>query len=135
MTGRVTEIKSGLRGATLDLDTVSHMDYTLTRSKHMAQTPEGKVKAKIVAALKEEGVYYFYPATGGFGRSGVPDIVCCVAGKFLAIECKAGKNKPTALQVNEIERIRRAGGVAVVANEENWDMVRELVRTLKGGPT
>jgi Holliday junction resolvase len=63
----------------------------------------------------------------------VPDIVACVNGHFLAIECKAGKNKPTALQVREIESIRKAGGVAVVANEENWEMVRDLVRKLKGG--
>jgi Holliday junction resolvase len=97
----------------------------------MAQTPEGKVKAKVVAVLKSEEAYYFFPATGGYGRSGVPDIVCCVGGAFLAIECKAGTNKPTQLQVREIENIRRAGGVAVVANEENWDMVRDLVRNLK----
>lgn len=98
----------------------------------MAVTPEKAVKDKVVAILKEEGVYYFFPATHGYGRSGVPDIICCVpSGKFLAIECKAGKNKPTALQVREIERIRKAGGIAVVANEENWDMVREFVRHLK----
>jgi Holliday junction resolvase len=97
----------------------------------MADTPEKKVKNKITNILKEEGVYYFFPATGGFGRSGVPDIVCCANGYFLAIECKAGTNKPTALQVREIESIRSAGGVAVVANEENWDTVRDLVRKIK----
>lgn len=97
----------------------------------MAKTPEGKVKDKVVSMLKEEGVYYFFPATHGFGRSGVPDIVCCVNGYFLAVECKAGKNKPTALQVREIEAIRRSNGVAVVANEENWDMVRSLVHKMK----
>jgi len=96
----------------------------------MALTPESKVKAKITKILREEGVYYFFPATHGYGRSGVPDIVCCVAGYFLAIECKAGKNKPTALQVHEIEAIRLAGGVAVVANEENWDLIRPLVKEL-----
>lgn len=96
----------------------------------MARTPEGIVKDKVVAILKEEDVYYFFPATHGFGRSGVPDIIACVNGRFLAIECKAGTNKPTALQVREIEAIRRCGGVAVVANEENWDMVRPLVREL-----
>jgi Holliday junction resolvase len=96
----------------------------------MALTPEGKVKAKVTKILREEGVYYFFPATHGYGRSGVPDIVCCVAGKFLGIECKAGKNKPTALQVHEIEQIRRAGGMAVVVNEDNWDSVRELLRSL-----
>jgi Holliday junction resolvase len=98
----------------------------------MAQTPEGKVKAKVVGILKSEGVYYFFPATHGFGRSGVPDIVACVSGNFVGIECKAGKNKPTALQVREIEGIRSAGGVAVVVNEENWDSVRPLVRALRG---
>jgi Holliday junction resolvase len=98
----------------------------------MAQTPEKRVKTKVESVLKSEGAYYFFPATHGYGRSGVPDIIACVNGHFLAIECKAGGNKPTALQVREIENIRSAGGVAVVANEENWEMVRPLVREMKG---
>jgi Holliday junction resolvase len=98
----------------------------------MAKTPEAKVKEHVVRILKDEGVYYFFPATHGFGRSGVPDIVCCVAGRFLGIECKAGANKPTALQVRELEAIRRSDGHAIVVNELNWDMVREYVRKLKG---
>jgi Holliday junction resolvase len=98
----------------------------------VALTPEGKVKAKVVKILRDEGVYYFFPATHGYGRSGVPDIVCCVAGKFLAIECKAGGNKATALQIREIETIRQAGGVAVIVDETNWDMVSGLIRKLKG---
>ena len=97
----------------------------------MAKTPEKVVKDKVVGILRDEGVYYFFPATHGFGRSGVPDIVCCVNGRFLGIECKAGTNKPTALQVREIEAIRRSNGHAIVVNEENWDMVRELLHRLK----
>ena len=97
----------------------------------MAATPEKRVKDKVVAILKDEGAYYFFPATHGYGRSGVPDIVACVNGFFFAVECKAGKNKPTALQVREIEAIRKSNGVAVVVNEENWEMVRDLVRKLK----
>ena len=85
----------------------------------MAATPEKKVKDKVVAALKAWGIYYFFPATHGFGRSGVPDIICCHRGKFLAIECKAGKNKPTALQEREMQRIRDAQGKTLVVNEEN----------------
>jgi hypothetical protein len=96
----------------------------------VAKTPEKKVKDKVVSILKAEGVYYFFPATHGFGRSGVPDIICCVAGYFLAIECKAGTNKPTALQFREIERIDRCGGWVIVVNEENWEVVRDIVREL-----
>jgi Holliday junction resolvase len=97
----------------------------------MAATPEKRVKEKVVAVLKTEGVYYFFPATHGYGRSGVPDIICCVAGRFLAIECKAGDNKATALQIREIESIRMAGGAAVIVNEHNLDEVRPLVWRLK----
>ena len=97
----------------------------------MAMTPEGKVKARVVKVLKAHDVYYFFPATHGMGRSGVPDIVCCVDGNFLAIECKAGKGKTTALQDFEIESIRKAGGTALVVNEDNVGAVSEFIRLTK----
>ena len=93
----------------------------------MAQTPEKKVKDKVVKILKEHNVYYFFPATHGFGRSGVPDIVCCHKGCFIAIECKAGDNKTTALQDREIEGIRSAGGEALIINEDNVDSVIDVL--------
>jgi Holliday junction resolvase len=99
----------------------------------MARTPEGKVKDKVVAILKKEGIYYFFPATYGMGRSGVPDIICCVSGRFMAIECKAGKNKATPLQIQEIESIRSAGGAAAIVNEESLDNVPEWIRRVRSG--
>jgi Holliday junction resolvase len=97
----------------------------------MASTPEKKVKDQVVKVLKEEGVYYFFPATFGMGRSGVPDIVCCVRGHFLAIECKAGGNKPTALQLRELAAITAAGGIAMVINEDNINEVALVVKSMK----
>ena len=97
----------------------------------MAQTPEKKVKDKVVKILKEHGVYYFFPATYGMGRSGVPDIICCVNGRFLGIECKAGDNKPTALQQRELKAIADAGGSSLVVNELNVEGVAAIVRILK----
>ena len=82
-------------------------------------TPEAKVKKKVVAQLKELGAYYFYPVTGGYGQSGVPDIVGCYKGFFFGIECKAGKNKPTPLQDKNLKQIRAAGGLDLVVNEDN----------------
>jgi Holliday junction resolvase len=84
-------------------------------------TPEAKVKKKVVDILKTVGAYYFFPATGGFGRSGVPDIIVCLKGQFIGLECKAGNNKPTALQERELQRIADAGGQAFVINESNID--------------
>jgi len=96
----------------------------------MAQTPEKKVKDKCVKLLKACDVYYFFPATHGYGRSGVPDIICCVNGRFLAIECKAGENKPTALQEKEMADIRKQGGIAIVVNEDNLTMLGSILRGL-----
>ena len=93
----------------------------------MAATPEKRVKAKVVKLLKEAGVYYFYASTHGFGRSGVPDLVCCMGGRFIGIECKAGKNKPTPLQEKEMAAIRAAGGTTLVVNEDNINDVKELI--------
>jgi len=101
----------------------------------MAKTPEKKVKDAVVAVLKKHNVYYFFPTTGGFGRSGVPDIVCCVHGTFLALECKAAFSKTTALQDREIERIRLAGGLALVVNEHSLDLIDAMIRRLSSDRT
>ena len=82
-------------------------------------TPEAKVKKKVVDVIKKNSAYYFFPATGGYGRSGVPDVVCCYRGYFVAIECKAGSNKPTPLQEAEMAKIRQAHGFTLVVNEDN----------------
>jgi len=93
----------------------------------MAATPEAKVKGVVVRQLKALGVYYFYPVTGGYGASGVPDIVGCYNGRFFAIECKAGKNKPTKLQEKNIEWITAAGGLVWVVNEDNMHEVTAVL--------
>ena len=91
----------------------------------MATTPEAKVKAKIKTILKEHGVYYAMPMGTGYGNSGVPDFLCCVGGQFVAIEAKAGKGIPTALQEKNLRDIQVAGGIALVINEENLETLKE----------
>jgi Holliday junction resolvase len=100
----------------------------------MAQTPEGKVKAKVVKQLKEMGAYYLFPTTAGYGFSGHPDIVGCYKGMFFGIECKAGKNKPTALQTLRLNEICNAGGVGWVVNKENVGQVTPMLETCAAMP-
>ncbi len=94
-------------------------------------TPEKKVKNKVVAILKEHKAYYFYPMTGGYGRSGVPDIVGCYRGIFFGIECKAKGNKPTALQNKNLSDIMSAGGMAMIINENNISDVEYMLRSIR----
>lgn len=95
-------------------------------------TPEGKVKKKVIELLTSSGAYYCMPVTGGYGRSGVPDIIACILGKFVAIECKAGKNLPTALQLKAINDIRLAGGRAMVIYEDNLEDLEFVIKFIKG---
>lgn len=95
-------------------------------------TPERKVKNTVVAILKEHGAYYFFPVTGGYGTSGVPDIIGCINGKFFGIECKAGRGTTTALQDKHIAQITAVGGKAIVINENNLTDVHHLMKTMKG---
>ena len=80
-------------------------------------TPEARVKAKVTKLLKSLGVYYFSPLTGGYGKSGVPDIIVCANGIFVGIECKHTPNTVTALQQANLDAIEKAGGRAYVVNE------------------
>ena len=97
----------------------------------MANTPESKVKRKVTDILNKYNAYFFYPPSNGFGRAGIPDIIACYCGQFIAIECKAGKNKPTALQVRELRAIEDAGGYALVINETNIEQVEAVLQQLK----
>ena len=96
----------------------------------MANTPEKIVKNQVVKMLKAHGIYYFFPATHGFGRSGVPDVICCAKGKFIGIECKAGNNRPTALQEREMELIRESGGITYVTNETTLTLLGTLIEEI-----
>ena len=85
-------------------------------------TPESKVKKKLIDYLKSLGsdCFYYMPVQNGMGQSGIPDILCCIKGRMVALECKATcKNDPTTLQAFALDRIQKAGGVAWVVDDEN----------------
>ena len=67
--------------------------------KYLASVPD-------TFAWKEHG--------GQYGTAGIPDIIVCHRGHFIALEAKVGKNQPTKLQNVTIEQIRKAGGTAAV---------------------
>ena len=94
-------------------------------------TPESKVKNKVKKILDDLSAYHFSPRATGFGRSGVPDIIACYKGKFIGIECKSGDNKPTLLQLRNIDDIKRNQGLAIVINEDNIESLLALVKEIQ----
>ena len=90
-------------------------------------TPESKVKAKIHALLKAHGAYAVNYIGGISANNGTPDILACLHGRFIGIEAKAGKNKPTDLQTLNLKRIDDAGGLALVLNETNLNVLEVML--------
>jgi hypothetical protein len=72
----------------------------------------------------------FFPATGGYGRNGVPDIVGCLRGRFFSIEVKAAGKHPTVLQERELNRITLAGGLAFLC--AGTDDIPRILNALEG---
>lgn len=95
----------------------------------MAQTPEGKVKAKVSGLLKATpGLYYDMPVPGGFGASTL-DYVGCYLGRFFAVETKAPGKKPTPRQNQIIARMQAAGAAVFVIDGDLTDLENWLTQT------
>ena len=84
--------------------------------------------------LRENGCWYVkYWGGGGYTRSGVPDLLICCDGVFIAAEIKAGRGRPSALQIREIHRILDAGGLAVLVYPADLELFKALIRAIRDG--
>lgn len=97
----------------------------------MAKTPEAKVKDRIHAALKAAGAYAVNYIGGQYANNGTPDILGVLDSRFIAIEAKAGKGRPTLLQLKALRQIDEAGGLALVINETNIDYLKECLADVR----
>ena len=90
---------------------------------------ERDIERRLVEWCRKNGVYtrkFTSPA-----NRGVPDRVCIRDGTTLFIELKRQGNKPTALQLREIDLIRKAGAKAEVAT--GWDETIAILSTYFSG--
>lgn len=76
---------------------------------------ENKVQKDIQDYLSSINAYRFKVHGDIFMRAGIPDIICCLKGRFIGIEVKDGDNKPSSLQIAHGRQIKKAGGLFLVA--------------------
>lgn len=76
---------------------------------------ESDITKSILKYLKTLPRCFFWKEHGGiYGTSGIPDIIVCIGGRFIALEVKTQKGKTTPLQNAAIRKIRSSGGFAFV---------------------
>lgn len=94
------------------------------------QTPEGKVKKRLLDYLKSLGddCFYYMPVQNGMGQTGIPDVMAIIHRVPFAFECKATpKQHPTTLQAMALDRIHKAGGFAWVVDNESVEVAITLL--------
>lgn len=100
-------------------------------------TPEGEVKAKIDKILNNSPVplWYFKPVQIGYGKRAL-DYICCIAGRFVAIETKAPGKQPTAIQrVTSLDMFQSGAMVWHISNDEGIAAFDRWLRLQPTGPT
>lgn len=91
---------------------------------------EKTITNQILKYLKSEPECFAFKEHGGlYGVSGLPDIICCYKGKFMAFEVKTPQGKLSKLQEIAIKRINESGGMAfkVTSLQEVKDILKEVV--------
>lgn len=91
---------------------------------------EKNFENKIKKYLDEKKIWYVKYFANRNTKRGVPDILACIGGHFVAIEVKASKGKPSPLQVWNVEKIREAGGIALIVYPSGWDNLKTLIDEL-----
>lgn len=64
---------------------------------------------------------------GGYQKSGIPDMICCIKGQFVSIEVKAQNGRPSELQKLNTHRIRDSGGYGVFLYPSGFAQFQEDV--------
>ncbi len=94
----------------------------------MAQ--EKTFENKIKKYLEAQGCYFVKFFANRMTKVGVPDILACINGYFVAIEVKAQNGRPSDLQLWNREKIREAGGISVIVYPDQWEDLKLLINDL-----
>ncbi len=60
---------------------------------------EKDFQKQVVEFLKQHNIYYIKVWGGGYQRSGIPDLIICLKGRFMAIELKTDIRKSIGIAV------------------------------------
>ena len=91
---------------------------------------EKNYENRIKKYLESKGAWFVKFFANAYTSSGIPDILCCVNGRFVGIEVKQETGKPSLLQKVHLKRIGEAGGIGILAYPSGYQKLKELIDNL-----
>lgn len=83
--------------------------------------------------LEDEGCWFVKFFANAYTKSGIPDLLVCCNGYFVAVEVKAPNGKPSELQKRNIRKINESNGIGVVLYPDQFDFFKHLIHCLNNG--
>lgn len=90
-------------------------------------SPEKNFENRIKKYLEKKGCWFVKFFANAYTSSGIPDILCCVNGRFVGIEVKQEKGKPSLLQKVHLRNIGESGGIGVLVYPSGYDDLKKLI--------
>ena len=78
--------------------------------------------------INEQHGWYLKHWGGGMSKSGIPDLIMCVNGIFMAPELKAPDGKPSDLQKKNISMINQGNGIGMILYPEGFEQFKNIVK-------
>lgn len=101
------------------------------KAQRKTQMKESDEQAKVLRWLATIGAYALNIHGHEMQESGIHDIIGCMKGLFFSVEMKVPPNKMSKLQEYHMERIERAGGLALEAytlhDVQGWFLTEGLI--------
>lgn len=80
---------------------------------------ETRFKMRVIRELKKLPNTWFVKIQQ-VSKSGTPDFLLCVNGRFVGLELKTDTGKLSVLQEYNLKRIEESGGIAIVMTPSNF---------------
>lgn len=92
--------------------------------------PEKTFENKVKKFIKDQDGWQVKFFANRMTKKGIPDVLGCVNGYFIALEIKSNSGHPSKLQMYHCSEIRKSGGFAYVVYPSGFEKLKKIINDL-----
>ena len=91
---------------------------------------EKTFQTKLIKLIEKNNGYVVKFNASAISKIGVPDLLACINGKFVGLEVKKENGKPSEIQLWNIKKKKKSGGIAMVVKPSDYENIEKLIKKL-----